>query len=742
MSKPNPTFGRQSSRTDINAQTEESSTEASSEDSSSKTGHKKAKQQPALGQRPRPRAGTWVAAMAGSGAPSSSNKVPKTEEKASEPALSPRGPLPALPRPQGHTAPSNFGPNTSSSSGSTPSTSTPSTSKSTKQDPAGYIKSKVPAKRVPDGLASVLRAGFQGTKSVPSPTNPAKLIQIPVFNIPPKQVARLIVGLESNFFDNEPSSDNLTKPLRDRFGIVGFQVNQSNTLDEINVIEQMLQPFMQRMFNSQEAEQARIEVRERFNAFVSGPHKNLLNTEEGKNSKESTLQNLSFRNQFDTVVQPLESYICGPDRRLESSPLPEEFKSFLKEVVRSYCRWSENKTIPPQDLTNMIKSALIGLLFIRGVLPIWNDGFEADLKTAQQGQREWSQFKPKLSAQLGHYSSFLFDDFLYDIIASTPGKPKAFEEYFKPLQKASELRRKEAQAFSQKQEVSNRSLRRGSTISSPATTSSNKPTNFGSFIQGLVSPRKKEILSTSAVPVSPRNTEKVQSSEGLLLKKAGMRETNAKRRQVQELDKYLKSIELPKRDPGYMRYLNNAIAKRGNYEDFTIAPAVFCLQKLNEYLESLGQKSEAAAEGLLQIKVLLSSVANQEREQAKRDIEQAEQEKKQIERDAQQAKRQAPANTASGRAKTAPKVASVPVPALNFGALVNSPFADNSINTPFNLGELAKSPFADDPSEANEVSASLRTESSDSTEIETESSEDGQVALNQPGLEEKEKNKS
>jgi hypothetical protein len=68
-------------------------------------------------------------------------------------------------------------------------------------------------------------------------------------------------------------------------------------------------------------------------------------------------------------------------------------------------------------------------------------------------------------------------------------------------------------------------------------------------------------------------------------------------------------------------------------------------------------------------------------------------------------------------------VASVAVPALNLGALANSPFADDSVSTPLNLGEFAKSPFADDLTEADEISASSKTESSDSTEIETESSE-------------------
>lgn len=708
MSKPTPTTGRRISREEINARSEESSTEASSEDSPSGTDHKKANKPPAVEQRPRPRAGTWVAATAGSGAPSSSNEVRKPEEKTSEPALSPRGPLPPLPKSHGHAVPSSSGPSIFAPITSIPSTSSPSASKLAAPKTAPYVKSKVPAELVPDSLANVLRAGYKGTRVEPDPNNPAKLIQFHIFNIPPKQIARLLVGLESKFYDNKPSSDNLNKPLRDRFGIVGFKVSDSNQLDEINLIEQILQPFVQRMFEGQGAEQARIEVRERFNTFVSGPYKSMLKTEEAKISKEGTLQNLSFRNQFDSVIQPLESYICGPQRSLDSSLLPEDFKLLLKEVVRSYFSWSEKQNIPPEQLTSMIKSALTGLLFIRGLLPIWTNQLEADLQTKQQTDREWGQFKGKLSAQLAHYSSFLFDDFVFDIVASTPGKPAAFEDYFKPLQKASELRRKEAAAASNKQEISKRTLARGSTISGSTNSSSNKRTNIGSFIQGLVSPRKKETSSTSAIPVSPRAVD-IQSSDGLLLKKTGMRETNAKRKRAAELGDYLKSIKLPNREPGYMRHLNEALAKRANYEDFVNAPAAFCLDQLKKYAQSLRQEGQEFPENLKQTQDFLVGVANTEREQAKRDVEQA--------------KRQAPTNTASTRAASGPTVASVSVPALNLGAMANSPFADDSISTSLNLGEFAKSPFADDPSEADEIPASSKTESSDSTEIETESSE-------------------
>ncbi|MFM7633975.1 MAG: hypothetical protein ACKO65_11580 [Betaproteobacteria bacterium] len=77
MSTPNPTLSRQSSRIEMDAHSEESSTEASNtntaaKDSSSGTEHPERKKQPALQQGQRPRAGTWLAATASGGAPSTS----------------------------------------------------------------------------------------------------------------------------------------------------------------------------------------------------------------------------------------------------------------------------------------------------------------------------------------------------------------------------------------------------------------------------------------------------------------------------------------------------------------------------------------------------------------------------------------------------------------------------------------------------------------------------------------------
>ena len=334
MSKPNFPPGRQSSRTDLNAGSEGVSAEDASADSeSSSSSQEKQPGKPKFDQPARRRAGTWVAATASSNAasPRAGANTPSTDmttarEKSSEPKVRQRVAVPPLP-----TIPTTVIPSTSNPSTSTTSTSTPSSAK-----PATYLKSKVPGERIPDDLTSTLRACYQGMKSVPDPTNPAKTIQVPVFNIPPKQIASLMVGMECNFGAKAPSGDDLTKPLRDRFAIVGFQVNSALILKEINVIEQILVPFTERVFNTPEAEQARIEVRDRFNAFVSGPHKNLLKTEEGRNAKQGTLQNLVFRKEFSTVIQPLENFVFGAGRSLESSQVATDFKVFLKEIVSCY----------------------------------------------------------------------------------------------------------------------------------------------------------------------------------------------------------------------------------------------------------------------------------------------------------------------------------------------------------------------------------------------------------------------
>ncbi len=716
MSTPTstPPLSRQPSREEMNANSEDVGKDPTTNESPASTAQKAAETSPKLSQRARPRAGTWVAAVVSpDGGPPKGSAA--ASQKSTEPLLVPRGPLPDLPKPPSSKVPSTSNLASTTLSAPTPSTSTPSTSTlsapvpSTSKPPA-YIKSKVPAQHIPDDLANVLRAGYQGMKTVPDPNNPAKMIEVPVFNVPPKQIARLLVGLESNFGQNAPSQDNLSKPLRDRFGIDGLQVGSNLVLDHINVIESIWIPFMQRMFDRPESEQARVEVREQFDAFASGPHKNLLQTEEGKNAKQGTLHNQFFREQFQAVMQPLQSFILGADRKLESSQIPPEFKVFLKEIVKSYDAWGVKQDIPPKDLLGMIKSGLIGLLFIRGLLPVWNEKFQAELTDPKHRDREWGKNKAKLSGQLAHYTSFLFDDFILDIIASTDGKSTALSQYFKPMEKAAELRRKEALVAGRKQEKTKRSLTKGTTVSASTSGTTEKRSNIGQLIQGLISPRKKESAASGALPTSPRSakaSERVQSAEGVLLKKTEARPNNTVRYHRRELDQYLKSIKLPNYDPDFIRHLNQAIAKRENYEDFESAPAAFCLLQLDKYVESLKQSGSAAPPALDQIEVCLFELAKVEQIVTKQESEKA--------KSTQQ-------TNPSGTRNTRPSAA---IP---------------SIVPKLDLGTLAKSPVADDFSEVDDVADSAKNEPADITAVDAQHSEGSDVKQKSDESLENEKN--
>lgn len=703
MSTPSRPLTRQSSRAEIDT----NSTSASNDDVNTNTPlagngpggsqEQATEKTPRVMARPGSSAGTWVPAATKQG-PVSTSHLPTTHgPHASEPTLSPRGGMPELPQAPGSNSSSTLAP-----------APTPET----------YIKTKVPGDQIPEELASVLRAGYQGMKSVPHPTNPARIIQVPVFNIPPKQIARLLIGLDTNFFQQAPTTAHKTNTLRDGCGIVNFQVNSGMVLDHINVIEDILLPFMRKTFDTKESEQARLEVRERFDAFVTGPHNNLLNFGKEEKITEATSKNLIFRDQFEPVLQPLNSFILGDKYNLESSQLTPDFKVFLKEIVKSFYVWHEKKNIEPSDLKNMIQNGLIGLLFIRGLLPAWGTKFAQDVRHPEQLDRAWSKSKQTLLKLLSHHTSIAFEDFVLGIIANTEGSSKAFEDYFQPIKRGAEMRRKEALTAGLKKEKNARTLTRSPTVSGSASSTTEKKSKIGQLIQGLVSPRKKEPTSSSTLLVSPRNTkasasERIQSSEGVLLRKAPSRKAQVLRGKKRDLDQYLHSIKLPVYDAGYIRWLNNAIGQRGQYQIFQYAPAAFCLVQLETYLEDLQKEGAKVSDELKQNQNFLFNVAQTEREAA--------------EKEAGKSTKNELAKSSNASTAKAPTAATASVPSLDLGELARSPFAEEEPMMPLNLDGFAKRSFAeksDEADEADEVSASSATEPSDSTDVETESSQE------------------
>ena len=144
------------------------------------------------------------------------------------------------------------------------------------------------------------------------------------------------------------------------------------------------------------------------------------------------------------------------------------------------------------------------------------------------------------------------------------------------------------------------------------------------------------------------------------------------RRARKEIKEYLREIKLPAFDLGYTAHLNEVITQRINYEEFQLAPAVFCMEQLLKYRDSLEKSGNQAPATLDQIEKALTQLVVNEKQAAEKEVR-------------------------AQSAKAAPRL-----PSLDLTALKRSPFAE------------------DDEQAESELSEA--TEKSDSTEIESEKS--------------------
>lgn len=702
------------------------------------------KQAPETRQKARPRAGTWKHVTAPS--------QPGVDQK-TEPMLSPRRtnpatdqsiriakvPVPVALIPAPASSPAHVP--VASTSATPSSSSSAATPGKTSVTVKAYDKSRVDGDDIPDSIANALRAGFQRYDTVPDPANSSKTKLVPVFNLPPKQIATLWVGLESNFGREKLTGEKMDKPLRDKFGIKNLRLSDVSVIPEINFIAHILKPFIEKEFGSKAFEKVRLEVRDKFNTFASVGNEVLLETQKDKNAKESTIQNLAFMTQFESVIMPLVELICGADRKLESSSLSRRFKDFLLEIDRSCTEWAEtqgkmaaghamagklkggdwekayalaNVTAPdpasstadalekyqlalaekcrhaPAALFALKKAALVGVLFNRALLENWVSKFHAESQDPQEAGQPWVKHKAKLNGTLGHYTSFKFDDLFIDIMASQPQQLEGFKEYLAPMKKLANMRRAEEIASTAKQSNKCKALERSATVSAKETEKAGNERKAGitNFIQGMISPRKKaeeappsattEKSRAGLVSREARKPHKtLKSSEGELLKNTETRKLQRDRSARAEMKAYLKQINQIAFDVGYTTHMNIVITTRANYEDFQLAPAAFCLLQLAVYRKSVEAGGNMAPVTLDKIEQALTRLVITEKQAAELALR-------------------------SQSAKAAPK------PGPRMPAL--------------DLTALKRSPFADDDEAQEKTKSSEETEKSDSSEVVTESS--------------------
>ncbi|MCM0044930.1 MAG: hypothetical protein NBV65_09905 [Burkholderiaceae bacterium] len=600
---------------------------------------------------------------------------------------------------------------------------------------SGYDKSRVDGSQIPDSIANALRAGFKGYATVPDPGNPLRTISVPVFNLPPKQIATLFVGLESNFGREKLAGEKMDKPLRDKFGIRNFRLNDVTVLKEINFIEHILKPFIEKEFNNDVYEKVRREVRDGFNRFASKGNEIMLETEAKKNAKDRTIHSLAFMEKFEPVIMPLVDLVCGLDRQFESSSLSRPFKAFLLEIDRSYSEWAlkqgqaiagtalaaamkgedwekayalanadkhdaetssddegkhyqivlaEKCEAAPRALFTLKKSALVGAMFNRALIENWVNKFHVESLDPQQAGQPWVKHKKILNGVLGHYTSFKFDDLLIRMMASQPEQPKGFNDYLVPLKKGADMRRTEEIAKAATQSNKRKALERSSTVSATDKGGNEKKGGIAGMIRGLISPRKmteeKEAQAATTAAkdtvglLSPRETKKPVRA---LKSSEGELLKKAETRRIQMERGARKEMKdylktLPAFDLSYTAHMNSVITKRANHEEFQLAPAAFCLLKLAEYRRSLETNGNMVPATLDKIELALAKLAIDEKQAA------------------QQALR-------SQSAKAAPRLPSL------------------------DLSALKRSPFEQDDEKPAKAHSSSETERSDSTEVATES---------------------
>lgn len=612
-----PPLGRQSSGTNLETG---KARDGDRQDSPPRSPVSPAVARPVMLQRPAPtRTPPVPSALASGGA-----KLPSSVPVLVAPAEAYPGVRPAEPSSSASPAPST------SSTSSTSSPSTPVTPVK-----AAYDKGNVSGDQLPEALANVLRASWTGWMDVPKRTDPSVIRHAPVFNLPPKQIARLLVGMESNFYKEPLSGLKVREPLRNKFEIRNFRLNDSITIPVINVIDDILMPFITKSFENADSEAARQAVQAAFEEFATGPHKNLLlDKDPTKSEKASAAQkNLAFRTQFDPVVQPLLDYLLGEKGDLASSGLPAPFKAYIEEVDACYTQWisaddsrgaksvssgqglsdAPASGIPPHLAAK--KNALIGAMLTRGLLLAWQQRFMNEARTPGMDETTIGKHFMLLMTHLGHFTTFKLDAFLLGIMSGHEELPPDLQSGLDNLATGAKLKRAEDAAHRRKaQNEQRKQLSRAQTVSDTP-----RKGGLSGIIGAMLSPRREGEKPAVEMPVSPRSPRvrpSVASTEGLLLKNAESRATTSRIKHRKEIKDYLKSIALPAFDLGYVAFLNKAIERRKNYEAFEVAPAAFCLMQLKAYVKDLNAEPDALPAALEKIAQHLNDLVRKEREAA------------------------------------------------------------------------------------------------------------------------------
>lgn len=497
-----------------------------------------------------------------------------------------------------------------------------------------HDKANFDGAQIPEDLANVLRAGFQGWAQVPKKTDPRLMESVPLFNVSPKAIARLLVGIESNFYKERLNGLNVKEPLRNKFIIKNFKSSESNNILEINVIEHILMPFVLKEFNNERSEAARQAMKEEFKKFATGQHQSLLFGNETTKTKKASavLEDLNFQKQFKPVVQPFMDLLIGEDGNFTSSKLPDGFKKYIEQIDFYYTEWTAADMAksalesPSQSASSNMtggnatapryldakKNALVGAMLTRGLLVAWQHKFMDESREPGAAETPIGKHYKLLMNRLGHYASFKLDALLIDIMSRHDTlTPDDLKGRLESLAAGAKLKLAEDVATKRKAKNEQRKHERSQTM-----TVTPRKAGAAEFFEAMLSPGRETEATGVAPLTSPRGAstqEVVGSTGGMLLKQSTTRQETAKLLHRAAVQKYMASLQLPAADLGYMAFLNIAVNSRKNYERFEMAPAEFLLTQLKEYMKSFQAEGQLWPQSIDKIAMRLNELVKEER---------------------------------------------------------------------------------------------------------------------------------
>ncbi len=382
-----------------------------------------------------------------------------------------------------------------------------------------------------------------------------------------EQLGELLVYVESHGGAAPLSSTSHTNILRGGLRIQGYTRTSGGKLEDVNVITQFSQPFVKELLWKGESERVRQQIIHDFEK-LEGKIAAL-----NKEGEELPISVLLKHPEFLRLMKPLEDtfidYVCGPERTLASSRLPDPVKQLLLSIDKHLIEWFEQcGTGKPKDLMALRTNALVGYLATRSVSVVWREHCGEDLGGGDLGAAKATERYARLFPHLNKVASYKFADLVMDIINTQPAQPKQTLEYVRAMQSPRQLVQKKVPA--QKPAVSTHSvLQRGKTLNASSS---------------LVSPRSSDTTNVSTAKATKEAERK--------LKEEKMR---YQLERAKFADQIISKAGLKSLDSRFMQKLKEMIVdmSRRGFDNFRRDPILYCQRYATEFYAHGGNVQKA-----------------------------------------------------------------------------------------------------------------------------------------------------